>query len=162
MILSTFDALNFVIKRVLTLVCFYIFCFFHIFSSWCQFKLTLGFLPFIPIKKFFFSKKSCFRWFQHKIFHFLKQNKKFAISRRYGLNMLMKQVKVLQVHCYRLQRTIVRHKQNSFVRKLQKLRCANTLLIIKNKQKTELMCCCTSKFNKNEKKNIKAIAVFSC
>ena len=52
--LSTFDALNFVIQRVLTFVCFYIFCFFHTFCSWCQFKLTLGFLPFRPIKKFFF------------------------------------------------------------------------------------------------------------
>ena len=58
MILSTFDALNFVIKRVLTLVRFYIFCFFHTFSSWCQSKLTLGFLPFIPIKKIFFQKKN--------------------------------------------------------------------------------------------------------
>ena len=85
MILSTFDALNFVIKRVLTLVCFYIFCFFHTFSSWCQFKLTLRFLPFITIKKLFFKIKSCFRWFQHRIFLFKKQNKKFAITGRYGL-----------------------------------------------------------------------------
>ena len=57
MILSTFDTLNFVINRVLTFVCFYIFCFFHTFSSWCQFKLTLGFLPSIPIKNIFFKKK---------------------------------------------------------------------------------------------------------
>ena len=68
MILSTFDALNLVIKRVLTLVCFYIYCFFHTFSSWCQFKLTLGFLPFIPIKNFFFKKTVVFGGFSLESF----------------------------------------------------------------------------------------------
>ena len=73
MILSTFDALNFVIKHVLTLVRFYIFCCFHTFSSWCQSKLTLGFLPFIPIKKFFFQKKVDFGGFS--IESFILKNK---------------------------------------------------------------------------------------
>ena len=73
MILSTFDALNFVIKRVLTLVCFYIFCFFHTFSSWCQFKLTLRFLPFITIKKLFSKKKVVFSGFS--IESFILKNK---------------------------------------------------------------------------------------
>ena len=73
MIVSTFDALNFVIKRVLTLVRFYIFCFFHTFSSWCQAKLTLGFLPFIPIKKIIFNKKVDFGGFS--IESFILKNK---------------------------------------------------------------------------------------
>ena len=68
MILSTFDALKFVIKRVLTLVCFYIFLFFHTFSSRCQFKLTLGFLPFIPTKNFFFKRKVVFGGFSKESF----------------------------------------------------------------------------------------------